>query len=263
MPAPGASARLRFELALSAESSPMCSTRRAAGSIRTACPGYHDLPRKTVDLVEALAAIAQSSDIAAYLAQPQPGEPSISRSCGGARPAARGSRRQGCEAAYGAGAAALAPAPARHPLRVPEPARIRSQLFQRHGRAADDARRHRQAATPRPISSPIAIKEVIYNPYWNVPRSIVINEMLPKLWRDPSYLDRLGYEVSNSRGREVASSAVDWAAVATHADRHRRAPAAGPRQRTRAAEDRFSQQATPSTCTTRTRSTCSHASSAR
>jgi murein L,D-transpeptidase YcbB/YkuD len=59
------------------------------------------------------------------------------------------------------------------------------------------------------------IKEITYNPYWNVPRSIVINEMLPKLWRDPSYLDRLGYEVSNSRGREVASSAVDWAAVAT------------------------------------------------
>lgn len=39
--------------------------------------------------------------------------------------------------------------------------------------------------------------------------------MLPKLWRDPSYLDRLGYEVSNSRGREVASNSVDWAAVAT------------------------------------------------
>ena len=48
-----------------------------------------------------------------------------------------------------------------------------------------------------------------------MPRSIVINEMLPKLWRNPSYLDRLGYEVSNSRGREVASSAVDWSAVAT------------------------------------------------
>src|ERR1700738_838803 len=59
------------------------------------------------------------------------------------------------------------------------------------------------------------IKEITYNPYWNVPRSIVINEMLRKLWRDPSYLDRLGYEVSNSRGREVASSVVDWAAVAT------------------------------------------------
>jgi murein L,D-transpeptidase YcbB/YkuD len=38
--------------------------------------------------------------------------------------------------------------------------------------------------------------------------------MLPKLWRNPSYLDRLGYEVSNSRGRQVASNAVDWAGVA-------------------------------------------------
>jgi L,D-transpeptidase YcbB len=59
------------------------------------------------------------------------------------------------------------------------------------------------------------IKEITFNPYWNVPRSIIVNEMLPKLWRNPSYLDRLGYEVSNNRGREVASSSVDWAAVAT------------------------------------------------
>ena len=77
------------------------------------------------------------------------------------------------------------------------------------------------------------IKEVTYNPYWNVPRSIVINEMLPKLWRDPSWLDRQGYEVSNSRGRQVASSAVNWGAVATDQARHRRAPAARPRQRAR------------------------------
>ena len=59
------------------------------------------------------------------------------------------------------------------------------------------------------------IKQVIYNPYWNVPRSIVINEMLPKLWRDPSWLDRQGYEVTNRSGREIASAAVNWAAVAT------------------------------------------------
>ncbi|MGR6469177.1 L,D-transpeptidase family protein [Rhizobium sp. PAMB 3182] len=53
------------------------------------------------------------------------------------------------------------------------------------------------------------IQTVEFNPYWGVPQSIIINEMLPKLRRDPSYLDRNGYEVSYN-GRKVSSSAIDW-----------------------------------------------------
>ena len=58
------------------------------------------------------------------------------------------------------------------------------------------------------------VKDVEYNPYWNVPRSIVINEMLPKLYRDGSYLSDHGYQVLNQRGRQIASNSVDWAAFA-------------------------------------------------
>ena len=58
------------------------------------------------------------------------------------------------------------------------------------------------------------IETVEYNPYWGVPLSIIVNEMLPKLSRDPSYLDRLGYEVSTVSGRRVSSYDVDWYAVA-------------------------------------------------
>ena len=54
------------------------------------------------------------------------------------------------------------------------------------------------------------IETVEFNPYWGVPRSIIVNEMLPKLYADPSYLDRLGYEVSTASGRTVSSSSVDW-----------------------------------------------------
>ncbi len=54
------------------------------------------------------------------------------------------------------------------------------------------------------------IETVVYNPYWGVPRSIIVNEMLPKLISNPSYLDARGYEVTDSRGRRVASSNVDW-----------------------------------------------------
>lgn len=53
------------------------------------------------------------------------------------------------------------------------------------------------------------IQTVEFNPYWGVPRSIIVNEMMPKLRRDPSYLDRMGYEVS-IRGKVVSSSSLDW-----------------------------------------------------
>ncbi|MCY0095507.1 L,D-transpeptidase family protein [Hoeflea ulvae] len=56
------------------------------------------------------------------------------------------------------------------------------------------------------------IELVEFNPYWGVPQSIIINEMLPKLRADASYLDRLGYEVTVS-GRAVSSSSVNWNAV--------------------------------------------------
>lgn len=54
------------------------------------------------------------------------------------------------------------------------------------------------------------LKYVEFNPYWGVPRSIIVNEMLPKLRRDPGYLDRAGYEVTTRSGKRVSSRAVDW-----------------------------------------------------
>ncbi|WP_299470532.1 L,D-transpeptidase family protein [uncultured Roseibium sp.] len=58
------------------------------------------------------------------------------------------------------------------------------------------------------------IEIVEYNPYWGVPYSIIVNEMVPKLARDPSYLDRAGYEVTTPGGRKVSSASVNWYAVA-------------------------------------------------
>lgn len=53
------------------------------------------------------------------------------------------------------------------------------------------------------------IQTVEFNPYWGVPKSIIVNEMLPKLRQDPSYLDRTGYEVAVN-GKVMPSSAVNW-----------------------------------------------------
>ncbi|MCR9122031.1 MAG: L,D-transpeptidase family protein [Phyllobacteriaceae bacterium] len=54
------------------------------------------------------------------------------------------------------------------------------------------------------------IEHVVYDPYWGVPQSIIVNEMLPKLRRDPSYLDRNGYVVTSASGRQIASSSINW-----------------------------------------------------
>lgn len=54
------------------------------------------------------------------------------------------------------------------------------------------------------------IEQVDFNPYWGVPQSIIVNEMLPRLVRDPGYLDRAGYEVTNVRGKRVSSSSINW-----------------------------------------------------
>ncbi len=51
---------------------------------------------------------------------------------------------------------------------------------------------------------------VVINPYWRVPGSIIRTEMLPILQEDPSYLDRLGYEVFTSDGRRIRSRSADW-----------------------------------------------------
>ncbi len=54
------------------------------------------------------------------------------------------------------------------------------------------------------------IESVDYNPYWGVPQSIIVNEMLPRLVTDPGYLDRAGYEVTNAKGQRISSSSVNW-----------------------------------------------------
>ena len=54
------------------------------------------------------------------------------------------------------------------------------------------------------------IQQVDYNPYWGVPQSIIVNEMLPRLRSDPGYLDRSGYEVTDAKGQRIPSSSIDW-----------------------------------------------------
>ncbi len=54
------------------------------------------------------------------------------------------------------------------------------------------------------------METVVFNPSWGVPPSIIANEYLPKLRRDPGYLDRIGFKVVNEQGKVVSSRSVPW-----------------------------------------------------
>ncbi len=54
------------------------------------------------------------------------------------------------------------------------------------------------------------METVVFNPSWGVPQSIIVNEYLGKLRRDPGYFDRIGYKVVNQKGKVVSSRSVNW-----------------------------------------------------
>jgi murein L,D-transpeptidase YcbB/YkuD len=52
------------------------------------------------------------------------------------------------------------------------------------------------------------LEQVIFRPYWNVPRSILKNELLGEIARDRSYLIEHEYEVVTARGEVVTNGVV-------------------------------------------------------
>jgi murein L,D-transpeptidase YcbB/YkuD len=74
------------------------------------------------------------------------------------------------------------------------------------------------------------MKQVVFRPYWNVPRSIVRNELLPLIMRDPAYLQRHDMEIVRGAGddaRAVEPTAANLALLRDGALRVRQRP--GPR----------------------------------
>ena len=54
------------------------------------------------------------------------------------------------------------------------------------------------------------VQAVNLNPTWTVPTSIIKNEIIPKMRKDPGYLARLKIRVLDNKGAEVNPSAIDW-----------------------------------------------------
>lgn len=66
-----------------------------------------------------------------------------------------------------------------------------------------------------------AMERLVINPYWNVPRTILEEETLPKAAEDPEYLERNDFQVLDSEGEVVPLEAVDWQDVDPAAFPHR------------------------------------------
>ena len=54
------------------------------------------------------------------------------------------------------------------------------------------------------------VQSVNINPTWTVPQSIIKNEIIPKMRRDPGYLTRAKIRILDNRGTEIDPRAVDW-----------------------------------------------------
>jgi len=54
------------------------------------------------------------------------------------------------------------------------------------------------------------IHEVILNPYWTAPKSIIQKDIIPLMRKDPTYLTRNNIRLYNQQGVEVPPETVDW-----------------------------------------------------
>ncbi|MBI4228273.1 MAG: L,D-transpeptidase family protein, partial [Deltaproteobacteria bacterium] len=62
------------------------------------------------------------------------------------------------------------------------------------------------------------------NPYWNIPKSIAVEETLPKIREDAEYLSRQNIEVFQgwtNDSNEIDPSTIDWSRVSNHNLRYR------------------------------------------
>lgn len=66
-----------------------------------------------------------------------------------------------------------------------------------------------------------SITGVRFNSTWNVPRSIAVKDKLPKIKKDPGYLNRKGYRLYDSSGSRLDPGQINWSQVNTRTFHYR------------------------------------------
>ena len=84
------------------------------------------------------------------------------------------------------------------------------------------------------------IKYIVFNPTWTVPPTILENDILPKIKKNPSYLKKMKISVIDRKGRTVDPNSVKWSKIQKKSTLYVQA-GAGPTQRTGANEIYISQ----------------------
>ena len=54
------------------------------------------------------------------------------------------------------------------------------------------------------------ITEINFNPFWTVPKSIILKDLIPKMRTDPQYLDRQKIRIYDQKGNPLDWRMIDW-----------------------------------------------------
>ncbi len=66
--------------------------------------------------------------------------------------------------------------------------------------------------TPTPILTS-QVNRIIANPYWTVPKSITFDEIIPRIKRDSTYLQRNGFSLIDNYENPVNATSIDWSSI--------------------------------------------------
>jgi murein L,D-transpeptidase YcbB/YkuD len=56
----------------------------------------------------------------------------------------------------------------------------------------------------------VKITEINFNPFWNVPGSIIKKDLIPKMQKDPNYLTEQGIRIYDNKGNELSPNWINW-----------------------------------------------------
>lgn len=88
-----------------------------------------------------------------------------------------------------------------------------------------------KAITSTPVFSD-KLEYIVFSPYWNVPFSIISEEMRPKIAADPGWLERMDIEVVQGTGKNavpVDPYSIDWNAITKENFKYRVRQRPGPK----------------------------------
>jgi murein L,D-transpeptidase YcbB/YkuD len=61
------------------------------------------------------------------------------------------------------------------------------------------------------------LTQINFNPFWNVPASLIKKDLIPRMQKDPDYLTNMHIHIYDQGGQEIQSSQVNWTTdEATH-----------------------------------------------